>query len=207
MYPEIGTGPDDPSEEPEPQPKDRPPWYACPGCRWNRRKDDPSHNRVEGICKCPHVAPVVLGCKGCRQYKPDGHHTHTYIPGECKFADTAGRNSGPRKPRKGQHPREPSIPARSTPAQEAQAQLPDGTDLGAGDEEAASVPPPPAPYAADTDDAAPDPSDRPGRGPDHQQRNGAPMPMPPQAMPRPATGHGLTCQHHCAPSGLAHLRL
>ena len=127
-YPTIATGTTDTSED-----QGSEPWRECPGCRWRRSKTDPSHNRVQGICKHANVAPVVWGCPGCKNFQPAGASTHTYVPGECKFHETSGRSVPTR--RRGRHPRQPAAASSSVPVGDAQAQLSDGTDLAAADEE------------------------------------------------------------------------
>ena len=90
-------------------------------------KTDSSHNRVEGVCKHPFVEPVVHECRGCQKRMPEASLSHSHIPGECKFSNSFGRRSAPRT---GRHPRAPRVPAHGIPGSDAQAQLPDGTDLG-----------------------------------------------------------------------------
>ena len=50
--------------------------YECPGCKWHKRKDDPTHLRV-GDCKFPNVEPKVWDCPGCKSSKPGTHPSHT----------------------------------------------------------------------------------------------------------------------------------
>ena len=67
--------------------------------------------------------------------KPAGDSSHTYAQGECKHMTIAHRKGIHRK---GHHPREPAKRADELPVQDSQAQLPDGTDLGAGEGAASS---------------------------------------------------------------------
>ena len=132
-FPSIATSTE--SGDADAQPAEA--WRGCPGCRGRMASTDPAHNRVAGICKHPFVEPVVWGCRGCAKRLPEGSFAHTYIPGECKFSSRSGRASAPR--RRGKHPRPPAILETGTPAADLQAQLPDGTDLGAADEAEANA--------------------------------------------------------------------
>ena len=131
-YPEIGSGPGDEA------PAITETWRDCPGCRWRRTKTDSSHTRVPGVCKHPLVEPVSYNCPGCKHHKPDAHSDHTYEPGECRLIQKTNRPTATR--RRGKHPRAPGLPPDDLPVSTAQAQLPDGTDLGAGDEEGLDPP-------------------------------------------------------------------
>ena len=102
-------------------------WRKCPGCKGRMAATDPSHTREPGVCKHPSVEPIVYGCKGCQDRRPMAHSSHTYLPGECKFHTGGGRIVATR--RRGKHPRPPATPASDLPAADAQAQLPDGSDL------------------------------------------------------------------------------
>ncbi len=79
--------------------------------------------------------------------------------------------SGP-KPRQGKHPRDPARPARASATTDAQAQLPDGTDLGEHDEAGAIADE--ADRAASSgpsgSSSAAAPADRATRGPDTEPR-------------------------------------
>ena len=74
--------------------------------------------------------------------KPAGDSSHTYEQGECKHM-TIAHHKGIH--RKGKHPRDPARRADELPAQDAPAQLLDGTDLGDGEGAASSSAAPAAP--------------------------------------------------------------
>ena len=95
----------------------------------------PLHNRIEGLCKFVHDESVTWNCPGCQQHRPAAHQNHTYEAGQCRYGpggDAELRFRGHK--RSGRHPREPGRKASRCPTSEAQPQLSDGTDLGAGDE-------------------------------------------------------------------------
>ena len=121
----------DPSERPTEQEE---PIGAgiCKGCKWHRSATDPSHNRIVGQCRYPHIEPIRWECKACRQHAHFGDTAHTFIPGECKAAEAEPRIRG--APRQGQHPRNPAIPAAAAPSSDLQAQVEGGRDLGDEDE-------------------------------------------------------------------------
>ena len=102
-YPSIATGTGDPDDDAGANET----WRACPGCRWRRPKDDRSHTRIHGVCKCPDSATVEYTCPGCEKYRPLGNKLHTYLLGGCKFAEKSGRKKGTL--RTGRHPREPAV--------------------------------------------------------------------------------------------------
>ena len=134
-YPTIGTSTDasEPSSEPAEDPDKRP--AVCPGCKGHLNRNDPRHTRDPDTCKYPLDAPVIWTCPGCKKMKPAGDSSHTYAQGECKHMTIAHRKGIHRK---GHHPREPAKRADELPVQDSQAQLPDGTDLGAGEGAASS---------------------------------------------------------------------
>ena len=122
MYPSVATGTDadkDTSVTDEDARK-------CPGCRGHAARDDPRHSRTPGECRWPLVQSVSWKCPGCVHHRPAAHDSHTYEAGQCKHCVIAHRQG---QPRKGKHPREPARRASQMPAQDAQAQLPDGSDL------------------------------------------------------------------------------
>ena len=63
----------------------------CPGCRWHKRKDHPSHDRSEH-CKFPDVVSSKWTCAGCLKNKPRGDKTHS-LDENCQWnlARHAGR--------------------------------------------------------------------------------------------------------------------
>lgn len=67
---------------------------VCMGCRRNRVGTDPSHNRVEGVCKYPNVTLVVWGCPGCRMDKDSSHPSHTPEAGQCRVLEIIRRRTG-----------------------------------------------------------------------------------------------------------------
>ena len=115
-YPSIGIGPGDRTVDPDQYAK-------CRGCRGHLSKYDARHSRVQGECKWHEETPLIWDCPGCKKDRPEAHDSHTYGP-DCKHTIISHRVT-----RTGRHPRAPAIPARAIPAQEAQAQLPDGSDL------------------------------------------------------------------------------
>ena len=132
-YPTVGTDPSDPSPPPEPQDF----WRKCPGCRARAPKTDDRHNRRPGECKHPDVASITYKCPGCRLHRPAGHSDHTYEPPDCRLGSTSMQTRQTR--RTGAHPRPPAARPVHSPVADAQAQLPDGTDLAAGDEAVAKA--------------------------------------------------------------------
>ena len=126
-FPSIGVGGEDDGVADDAVSGSSQSWRNCPGCRGRMNKTDASHNRVDGVCKHPFVEPVVHECRGCQKRLPEASLTHSHIPGECKFSSSFGRRFAPRT---GKHPRAPRVPAHGIPGSDAQAQLPDGSDLG-----------------------------------------------------------------------------
>jgi len=184
-YPSIATGTDgeDPSRAQASQAEGdnlaEEAWRQCPGCKGRMNKRHPAHNRTPGVCKHPLVEPWQHNCPGCIASKPSGDSSHNYMPGSCRWYSTQNRSG---KARTGHHPRAPRVRASASPTADLQAQLPDGTDLGAGDEAQAAasgpsssssaapapVPAPavPAPDETEAEPAAP----RAVRGPDQGER-------------------------------------
>ena len=89
------------------------PTYDCPGCRGHARKDDKRHTR-DSTCKWKDVEPMEWGCEACQRHRPRSHTSHTFGP-DCQWAIAATREAGGRRPRKGHHPRDPSVPASREP--------------------------------------------------------------------------------------------
>ena len=99
-FPTVSAGTDDPPGQPDTGGDEA--WRKCPGCRWRRRNDDPSHTRIPGECKHPLVQPVEWTCPGCKANRRRDHESHTFEAGNCKWA-MAGVRAG--VPRQGRHPR------------------------------------------------------------------------------------------------------
>ena len=99
--------------------------FECPGCKWHKRKDDPSHLRV-GDCKFPDVEPKIWDCPGCKASKPRTHDSHT-LEADCQWQSARTVEEGLQRERKGSRPRDPRVPAASEPT--AQARV---TSTGAG---------------------------------------------------------------------------
>jgi len=123
-YPTVGTGPDDEAT----QVPERYQW-KCKQCRNNISKYDVRHTRIESECRHHDVEPITYDCPGCKEHKPASHKMHNYNPNQCKWAVAHRRRSHMRT---GRHPRMPRTPAIDDETKDAQAQLPDGTDLGQG---------------------------------------------------------------------------
>ena len=85
----------------------------CPGCRWHKRKDDPTHIRV-GDCKYPGVEPKIWGCVGCKNSRPRVHADHT-LDDTCQWAVARSMPEGAVRERMGQHPRDPRIASAREP--------------------------------------------------------------------------------------------
>ena len=89
-YPVVdaGTGPDDPSKEPDRAPLGG---MGCPACHNRTRRDSPLHTRVKGQCRWHDVEPVVWECPACNEARPiDGKHRQAHAPyldkpGACRF--------------------------------------------------------------------------------------------------------------------------
>ena len=113
--------------EAKPKPTKVEPFPNCPGCRGHVAASDKRHTRIPGECRYPDTPTVEYSCPGCRKNKPAGHEDHTYVDGECRQVSIASRGYTERK---GKHPRPPTTKAQKCPTSDAQAQLPDGSDLG-----------------------------------------------------------------------------
>ena len=135
MYPSVGSGSND-VDEPQPDEVPDEAWKNCPGCTGRQSATDTRHNRIPGVCKHPLVQPDMYDCKGCQAHRPSGHGDHTYETGRCRWSVTDTRTG---KRRSGKHPRPPAVKASASPTADLQAQLPDGTDLGAEDESRAAA--------------------------------------------------------------------
>jgi len=122
--------------EEKPKSKKVEPFSNCPGCRNHHAKTDPRHIRTPGECRYPDTKVIEYSCPGCKRNKPVAHEDHTHIDGECKHISTTIRGYSERK---GKHPREPTKKATKCPTSDAQAQLPDGSDLGASGEGSGSA--------------------------------------------------------------------
>ena len=182
LYPVTET-----QTESKPKPGKTQPFPNCPGCRGHVAASDKRHIRTLGECRYPDTPTVEYSCPGCRKNKPAGHEDHTYDE-NCRQISTASRGYSERK---GKHPREPTTKAVKCPTADAQAQLPDGSDLGStaaeassGSASASSSGPPPSRLASDSkpsashssqqsevaDGRTEDEEARVGRGPDARPR-------------------------------------
>ena len=85
----------------------------CPGCRWHKRKDHPSHDRSEH-CKFPNVEASKWTCPGCLQNKPRGDSKHT-LDQECQWNTARVMPEGLGRERKGGHPRDGRVPTSAEP--------------------------------------------------------------------------------------------
>ena len=85
----------------------------CPGCRWHKRKTDPSHLRV-GDCKYPREEPVIYECPGCKSSRPRDHSSHR-LDDTCQWAVARSMPEGASRERTGGHPRDGRIPASAEP--------------------------------------------------------------------------------------------
>ena len=79
------------------------------------------------------VEPITYRCPGCKNHKPSTHADPNHTAGECKWHRRLRAGYGTRK---GRHPRAPLHPEIDDVSGEAQALLPDGTDLGQSGEPA-----------------------------------------------------------------------
>ena len=95
--------------------------FECPGCRWHKRKDDPSHLRV-GDCRYPHVEPKIWKCPGCKASKPRMHESHT-LNEDCQWQLARTVEEGLQRERKGNRPRDPRVPAAAEPTAKARMPL------------------------------------------------------------------------------------
>ena len=132
MYPSVasGTG-DDASAVPRSEAE---PWRKCPGCRGRQARWDPRHTRIRGQCRFPDDEPHEFKCPACQAHRPLTHPTHTRGP-DCRIPHVEARVGARRS---GRHPRDPARRATDSTAADLQAQLPDGSDLGALEEEEAA---------------------------------------------------------------------
>ena len=121
-YPSVGSGPGDP-DAPRPEVYK----WKCQACRHMRSKHDPRHTRIPGECSREHDEPIEYDCPGCKAFKPAGHGMHVDDAARCKWAMVPRRRAHMRQ---GRHPRHGRIPATGSETTDAQAQLPDGEDLG-----------------------------------------------------------------------------
>ena len=85
----------------------------CPGCKWHKRKDHPSHDRSEN-CRFRTVKPSKWSCPGCLRNKPRTDSTHT-LDDECQWNTARVMPEGLGRERKGGHPRDVSVPAAAEP--------------------------------------------------------------------------------------------
>ena len=155
-FPSVGTGPSDPDAHT----KDI--YQKCPGCRGHMSRHDARHTRVRGQCRWPDAEEIIWNCAGCKRDRPAAHESHTNGP-DCKHAIIQHRRGTPRT---GHHPRQPAERSLDVPGREAQAQLPDGSDL-------VPVEPPTSAIEAMPQAGEPLPSSsepRQGRGPDVVER-------------------------------------
>ena len=174
LYPSVGSGPGDCDTAAEVPRSESEPWRLCPGCRGRQARYDPRHSRVRGQCKFPDDEPHVFECPGCKAHRPIDHPTHTRGP-DCRLPLIEERLGARRS---GQHPRQPARRASASVAQDRQAQLPDGSDLGAVEEAAAAEREPEVPEPREGD--APSSSSAPVVGADADAEVRAP--------PDPANG-------------------
>ena len=149
-FPAVGVGPEPPDPKaPAVAPRAEAEAAVCPGCKGHLHRNDPRHTRDPATCRYPFDESISYDCPGCKANRPAAHSSHTYKVGECKHTTIAHRKGVPRK---GHHPREPGVPASELPMQDAQAQLPDGSDLvpapNPGGEASSSSAAPAAPAAA-----------------------------------------------------------
>ena len=100
------------------------PRIACNGCRWHKRKEDPSHSRT-GDCRYPDVTAVEWKCPGCRSNRTRPHPSHTLGP-DCQWAVTRDMPEGASRERKGHAPRDPRVPASRDPTAQARMEEPTG---------------------------------------------------------------------------------
>lgn len=100
----------------------------CIGCVRNRVHTDSEHIRIPGKCGASGVQTIEWDCPGCQRRLNKEHPAHTMVPGECRMIETRSRQDARRQPR-GAH-----VP-------------------GAEDESSTMRPGPPAPDAAEEQDA------------------------------------------------------
>ena len=153
FFPELGSGTADSGEVR--------PTMERPACRHHMSRYDARHTR-DHRCRWRDEEPITWDCEACKGDRPAGHSSHTYGP-DCKHTIISHRRGTPRS---GRHPRQPATHASDMPAKEAQAQLPDGSDLvpeapiGESEEHeeagVGSSDPPPRPIVADSPPEADD---------------------------------------------------
>ena len=85
----------------------------CRGCRWHKRKDDPSHSRVDD-CRYKDVKPTIWKCKACMSNKPRHHVDHT-LDETCQWAVSRDMPEGATRERSGAHPRDPRVTGSKEP--------------------------------------------------------------------------------------------
>ena len=84
----------------------------CQGCKSRRPTNHWQHNRIFGECRHPYTPAFIPTCQACYDMKPqtlgvDGEFVHTFTKG-CWYW---GKQPRAYAPRKGQHPRDPAMPA------------------------------------------------------------------------------------------------
>ena len=85
----------------------------CPGCRWHKRRDHPSHNR-SSKCKFPNDADAQWKCPACLANKPRADSKHT-LDADCQWCNARTMSEGLSRERKGAHPRDVRVPASNEP--------------------------------------------------------------------------------------------
>lgn len=109
----------------------------CKGCKVNRASHDWTHNRIIHQCRWPYVDPFIPTCDGCISRKKVSDKTaHTFDEG-CAAVLSEPRDVTTKvyQPRKGQHPRDPAVPATGDATADMRAS-PDGQELGQEHEDA-----------------------------------------------------------------------
>ena len=87
---------------------------VCPGCRWHKRKEDPSHTRVDD-CMHKNVEPKVWECPACQSNKPRVHEEHR-LDKTCQWSVSRDMPAGASRERRRGDVR---IPAAREPTSEA----------------------------------------------------------------------------------------
>ena len=132
MLPVISTNTE---KDPKPQKNNKDDQYKeCPGCKGHLNRTHKNHTRIPGKCRFPFDVSEHWECPACKADAPAGGN-HTYELGKCRQFSIERRGNTTRT---GKHPREPAKKATNDPTTDMQAQLPDGSDLGAADEAEAS---------------------------------------------------------------------
>ena len=85
----------------------------CPGCKWHKRRDHPSHDRSAN-CKFPDDERSKWKCPACLRNKPRKDSSHT-LDHECQWGVARVMPEGLGRERKGAHPRDGRIPASTEP--------------------------------------------------------------------------------------------